>query len=141
MRVAAVRDGDVALGREHPRLALAEAQRIGQHEGKQEREGSEEREADLLSRRHGFGAMMPKSSAETPREGRSVRVLIVAGPAGAGKTTVGRAAAARLGWAFVDADDYHAADSLRKMARGEGLTDADRAPWLARLAALPKATR
>ncbi|HIG73727.1 MAG TPA: gluconokinase, partial [Bacteroidetes bacterium] len=80
--------------------------------------------------------MLPKSSAETPREGRSVRVLIVAGPAGSGKTTVGRAAAARLGWAFVDADDYHAADSLRKMARGEGLTDADRAPWLARLAAL-----
>ena len=63
-------------------------------------------------------------------------MLIVAGPAGSGKTTVGRAVADCLGWTFVDADDYHSAASRHKMARGEGLTDADRAPWLARLAAL-----
>ena len=58
------------------------------------------------------------------------------GVAGAGKTTVGRALADALGWAFVDADDYHGAAALAKMGRGEGLTDADRAPWLARLGAL-----
>ena len=61
------------------------------------------------------------------------RVLIVIGVAGSGKTTVGRALAARLGWAFEDADDHHSADALATMARGVGLTDADRAPWLARL--------
>ena len=58
------------------------------------------------------------------------------GVAGSGKTTVGRALAARLGWAFEDADDYHDPSALATMARGVGLTDADRAPWLARLAAL-----
>lgn len=63
-------------------------------------------------------------------------MLIVVGVAGSGKTSVGRALADRLGWAFQDADDYHNADALATMARGTGLTDADREPWLARLAAL-----
>ena len=64
------------------------------------------------------------------------RVVVLTGVAGAGKTTVGRALAARLGWAFADADDYHSAAANARMARGQGLTDADRAPWLDRLAAL-----
>ena len=58
------------------------------------------------------------------------------GVSGSGKTTVGRALAARLGWAFADADDYHSAEALATMGRGGALTDADRAPWLARLGAL-----
>jgi len=58
------------------------------------------------------------------------------GVAGAGKTTVGRALADALGWAFEDADAFHDAASLAKMERGHGLTDADRAPWLARLGVL-----
>ena len=58
------------------------------------------------------------------------------GVAGSGKTTVGTALADALGWDFVDADDHHSAASLAKIGRGEGLTDADRAPWLARLGAL-----
>lgn len=60
-------------------------------------------------------------------------VIVVMGPAGAGKTTVGAALAAALGWRFVDADEYHSAANLAKMARGEGLTDDDRASWLAAL--------
>jgi gluconokinase len=60
-------------------------------------------------------------------------VVIVMGVAGSGKTTVGSALAAALGWRFVDADDVHSAANVAKMARGEALTDADRAPWLARL--------
>ena len=63
------------------------------------------------------------------------------GVAGAGQTTVGRALADALGWAFVDADDHHSAASLAKIGRGEGLTDADRAPWLARLGALVRERR
>ena len=66
----------------------------------------------------------------------SVRVVLVIGVAGSGKTTVGEALADSLGWAFEDADDYHSDAALAKMARGEGLTDADRGPWLDRLAAL-----
>jgi gluconokinase len=58
------------------------------------------------------------------------------GVAGAGKTTVGRQLAQAIGWEFHDADEYHSAENIAKMHRGEGLTDADRQPWLAKLNAL-----
>lgn len=58
-------------------------------------------------------------------------VLVLMGVSGVGKTTVGRLVAERLGWDFLDADDLHPPENTAKMARGEGLTDADRAPWLA----------
>ena len=69
-------------------------------------------------------------------------VVVLMGVSGSGKTTVGQALAARLAtgtgrsWAFADADDYHAPEATARMARGEALSDADRAPWLARLRAL-----
>lgn len=52
------------------------------------------------------------------------------GVAGAGKTTVGRELAEAIGWEFHDADDFHSAENIAKMHRGEGLTDVDRQPWL-----------
>ncbi len=55
------------------------------------------------------------------------------GVAGAGKTLVGSTLARALGWAFYDADDFHSPANVAKMHRGIGLTDADRAPWLASL--------
>ena len=58
------------------------------------------------------------------------------GVAGAGKTTVGRELAAAIGWEFLDADDFHSAENVAKMHRGEGLTDADRQPWLEALGRL-----
>lgn len=57
------------------------------------------------------------------------------GPAGAGKTTVGQALAAALRWRFLDADDHHSLANRAKMQAGEGLTDADRDPWLRALRA------
>jgi gluconokinase len=63
-------------------------------------------------------------------------VVVIMGVAGSGKTTVGVALAAALGWRFVDADDHHSAESVAKMARGEPLDDADRWPWLDRLRAI-----
>lgn len=63
-------------------------------------------------------------------------LVIVMGPAGAGKTTVGAALAAALGWAFHDADDFHTPEARARMRAGVPLDDADRAPWLARLADL-----
>lgn len=56
--------------------------------------------------------------------------VVVMGVSGSGKSTVGRAAAGRLGRAFVDADDLHPAANKRKMAAGVPLDDEDRAPWL-----------
>lgn len=55
---------------------------------------------------------------------------VVMGVAGCGKSRVGAALAARLGAAWRDGDDLHPAANIEKMARGEPLTDADRAPWL-----------
>jgi gluconokinase len=57
-------------------------------------------------------------------------ILVVMGVTASGKSTVGRRAAARLGWPFYDADDFHPPDNIAKMSRGEPLTDVDRAPWL-----------
>jgi gluconokinase len=39
-----------------------------------------------------------------------------------------------LYWPFLDADDFHPPANVAKMAAGEPLTDADRWPWLDRLA-------
>ncbi len=74
--------------------------------------------------------MPPTNGSEPPR------VIVIMGPSGAGKTTVGRALADSLGWPFVEGDDYHPAANVRKMAGGEPLDDADRAPWLAALRGL-----
>jgi carbohydrate kinase (thermoresistant glucokinase family) len=63
-------------------------------------------------------------------------VVIVMGPAGAGKSTVGQALARELGWAFTDADDLHAATSVAKMQQGIGLEDDERWPWLGRVKAV-----
>ena len=57
------------------------------------------------------------------------------GVQGSGKTTVGRALAARLGWRFADADEFHPKANIEKMSAGIPLNDADRAPWLAALRA------
>ena len=57
-------------------------------------------------------------------------IVIVAGVAGSGKTTVGAQVAGRLGWRFADADDFHPAANVAKMRAGLPLTDEDRVPWL-----------
>jgi gluconokinase len=63
---------------------------------------------------------------------RAPRVVVM-GVAGAGKSTVGPLVARTLGVPFVDADDLHDDASRAQMQRGEPLTDAQRAPWLARV--------
>ena len=57
-------------------------------------------------------------------------ILIVAGVAGSGKTTVGALLAGRLHWRFADADTFHPEANVAKMRAGVPLTDQDRAPWL-----------
>jgi gluconokinase len=61
------------------------------------------------------------------------RALIVMGVSGSGKTAAGSRVAKRLGWLFLDADDFHPPANVEKMKRGIPLDDNDRAPWLDRL--------
>jgi gluconokinase len=58
-------------------------------------------------------------------------VVVVMGVSGAGKTTVGTALAAALGWRFVEGDLLHPAANTEKMRAGVPLTESDRVPWLA----------
>ena len=64
------------------------------------------------------------------------QVIVIAGVAGCGKTTVGEMLAQSLGWDFADADDYHSDEHKVRMKDGTGLTDEDRIPWLGRLTSL-----
>ena len=58
-------------------------------------------------------------------------IVLVMGVTGSGKTTVGKLLAQRLGWLFLDADDFHPVENIEKMKHGVPLTDKDREPWLA----------
>lgn len=60
----------------------------------------------------------------------TVRVLVVMGVAGSGKTTVGAHLAHSLGWAYADADSFHAVENVAKMVAGQPLSDEERGPWL-----------
>ncbi len=85
--------------------------------------------------------MFPPPRTHKPWRSRIANVVIVIiGPAGAGKTTVGRALAGAQGWPFVDGDDVHTLAAVAKMRAGIPLTDADRAPWLTSLRAIVAAT-
>ena len=60
-------------------------------------------------------------------------IVLLMGPTGSGKTTVGHLLAAELGWEFVDGDTFHPPQNVEKMRHGIPLGDAERAPWLERL--------
>jgi gluconokinase len=68
------------------------------------------------------------------QQGAGAVIVVVMGVSGSGKSVVGQALATDLGWAFFDGDDFHPEANVAKMAAGTPLTDADRWPWLDRLA-------
>ncbi len=61
-------------------------------------------------------------------------VIVVMGVSGSGKSTVAAELARALGWAFQEGDDLHPAANVEKMRAGTPLADADRWPWLRRIA-------
>jgi gluconokinase len=60
-------------------------------------------------------------------------IVVLMGVTGVGKTTIGRLVAEDLGWAFLDADDFHPPANVAKMRAGIPLDDVDRDPWLCAL--------
>jgi gluconokinase len=60
-------------------------------------------------------------------------IVVMMGVSGSGKTSIGTALAERVGWPFLDGDDWHPPENVAKMAAGTPLTDEDRWPWLDRL--------
>jgi len=62
------------------------------------------------------------------------RAIVVMGVSGSGKSTLARALADDLHWTFVEGDTLHPPRNVEKMRAGVPLTDADRQPWLERVA-------
>jgi gluconokinase len=61
-------------------------------------------------------------------------IVVVMGVSGSGKSTVAALLAAALGCQFQEGDDLHPPENVEKMRSGTPLTDADRMPWLRKIA-------
>jgi gluconokinase len=59
-----------------------------------------------------------------------IKVLVVMGVSGSGKSTIAAMLAHRLHWIYEDGDWLHPKSNIEKMHHGEPLDDADRWPWL-----------
>ena len=68
-----------------------------------------------------------------PQPKANVRIVILMGVSGSGKTTIGQRLAKDLNWRFYEGDNFHPKTNVVKMRRRIALTDEDRAPWLAAL--------
>ena len=60
----------------------------------------------------------------------NLKVIILMGVTGAGKSTVGQMLGDELSWTYYDSDDFHPPANIEKIAEGISLTDEDRQPWL-----------
>jgi gluconokinase len=63
-------------------------------------------------------------------------LYVVMGVSGCGKTRIGANFAKAMGVPFIEGDDYHSPENVRRMSSGIPLTDEDRAGWLQMLAGL-----
>jgi gluconokinase len=61
-------------------------------------------------------------------------LYVVMGVSGSGKSVIGAAIARKLDIAFVEGDDLHPPDNVKRMAAGTPLTDNDRRGWLIAIA-------
>lgn len=73
---------------------------------------------------------MARLGGNLTKVGHPLRTIVVMGPSGYGKSTLGQALAKALGWHFIEGDEHHPPVNVDRMARGISLTDSDRAPFL-----------
>ena len=62
-----------------------------------------------------------------------IKIIIIMGVSGSGKTTIGEKFSNSMGFEFHDADSFHSLDAKQKMSTGIPLTDLDRQPWLMKI--------
>ena len=62
-------------------------------------------------------------------------ILVIMGVSGSGKTTIAIGLSKKLGWQYQEGDALHPPANVEKMKSGQPLSDADRLPWLHRIAA------
>ena len=72
--------------------------------------------------------------ARTGMKNKIPLLLVVMGVSGCGKSTLAKAISVALNLRMVDGDDLHSTQSIVKMQAGIALDDADRWPWLDRIA-------
>lgn len=63
-----------------------------------------------------------------------MKIIILMGVSGCGKTLTGQRLSEKLGIPFFDGDDFHPVSNVEKMQSGEPLNDQDRLPWLKAMA-------
>ena len=76
---------------------------------------------------------IPWSKAVPPGLAQPI-IIVVMGVSGSGKTTVSALLAAAFGWNFQEGDALHPTANVEKMRSGTPLADADRLPWLRKIA-------
>ena len=76
-----------------------------------------------------WSAILPSRAAAA-----ALGPVVVMGVAGCGKTTIGQLLADCLHVPYAEADSFHPAINVSKMAEGDPLTDQDRGPWLEAIA-------
>ncbi|VDM30239.1 unnamed protein product [Hydatigera taeniaeformis] len=59
--------------------------------------------------------------------------IVLMGPAGCGKSTIGSLLRSKLHGCFIEGDTFHSIHNISKMSSGVPLTDDDRQPWLERI--------
>ena len=59
--------------------------------------------------------------------------ILLMGVAGAGKTTVGKVLTDKINGYFIEADDFHGENNIKKMSAGFPLNDNDRYDWLIKI--------
>ncbi len=64
---------------------------------------------------------------------RRMKLIVLAGPCGAGKTTVAQALANKYHVPWIEGDNLHSPSSLAKMTSGIALSDIDRWTWISKI--------
>ena len=59
--------------------------------------------------------------------------ILIMGVAGSGKTTIGSKLSSKINGFFIEADDFHGKNNIKKMSQGIPLNDTDRYDWLLKI--------